>query len=172
MRSLIVFCAASILAPPLTAQVHPGVTIRVRAPSVLLGRFEGTYLGRSADTLLLGNEERGAFRVPVSAVTQFEVSRGRSRARGAGQGALWGGVVGVALGLLFVSTATTDDAIIPFNKGMWVAQSAAGGAELGAIIGFFVGKRVWTGAEPTWLMSAPRVSPHRLGVQLAVRYTR
>src|SRR5205807_9546847 len=102
-----------------------------RAPSVLIGRFEGTYLGRSADTLLFSSEARGAFTVPASAVTQIDISSGRSRASGAGTGALWGGIVGTALGFFVASTATSQDTVIPFNKGLWVAESALGGAEIG-----------------------------------------
>ena len=81
-------------------------------------------------------------------------------------------IVGTALGFLVASTATSQDTVIPFNKGLWVAESALGGAETGAIIGVFVGKRVWTRAEPAWFINAVRIGPHMMGAQFAVRYSR
>lgn len=162
------FVALIVFTVPLSAQVHPGAIVRVRAPSVWPGNFEGTYLGRNADTLLFSNEEHGAFKVPAPAVMQIEVSTGLSRVRGAGRGALWGAAAGGALGLLAVSTASGEFT----DPGAWVAMSAVGGAEIGTIVGLFVRKRVWTRAQPTWFTNAARMGPHMIGVQFAARYTR
>src|SRR5687768_16799992 len=93
--------AFALLSVPLAAQtLHPGIGVRVRAPSVILDRFEGVYLGRAGDTLLFGNDDRGPVKVPASAVTQLDLSGGRSRLRGAAHGALWGAGVALVSGLM------------------------------------------------------------------------
>src|SRR5688500_10671949 len=80
-------------AVPISAQaIHPGKQVRIHAPGALLGRFEGVYVGRSGDTLIFGNDERGPVRVAASAITGLEVSQGLSRLRGALRGAFWGGI--------------------------------------------------------------------------------
>ena len=50
--------ALILLAAPLAAQVHPGVTVRVHAPNHLIRHLDAAYLGRRGDTLLFGNDER------------------------------------------------------------------------------------------------------------------
>jgi hypothetical protein len=74
---------------PVAAQaLHPGKTVRVQAPAVLLERLEGVYLGRSGDTVLVGSDERAPVRVPLAAVIRLDVSAGRSRRRDRAQASL------------------------------------------------------------------------------------
>lgn len=163
--------ASLLLASPLVAQVaHPGIGVRVRAPGVLFDRFEGVYLGHAGDTLLLGNDDRGPVRVPSAAVTQLELSRGRSHWKGALRGALWGAGIGVALGALTVASTTPEDSISGSEKASFLATMTAGGAELGAIIGAIVGRRVWVATQPSVLLTAAMDRP-RVAVRVAIGRT-
>jgi len=149
-----VLVAIVVLGSAIDAQVaHPGIGVRVRAPSVLFDRFQGVYLGRSSDTLFFGNDERGPVKVPASAITSLDVSRGKSRWRGALVGALWG----AGIGLLVGSIADTDTSDL--SKGEAIGYLAVGGAEIGAIIGAIVGRHVWVQAQPAVLMGAAAVRP-------------
>jgi hypothetical protein len=171
MRALLrhALIAFGFVSMPLAAQVpHPGIGVRVRAPGVLFERFQGVYLGRSGDTLLVGNDERGPVRIPMSAVTQLDISRGRSRWKGALSGALWGGAVGLAFGAVVAAADTTDDVSASEALGIMVA----GGVELGAIIGVIVGRRVWVPAQPSILMGASPFDRRRPGIRLALRAAR
>ena len=155
MRMILVVSALLMIsaAAPTSAQaIHPGKHVRIHAPGVLIDRFEGVYVGRSGDTLIFGNDDRGPVRVAAAAITGLEVSQGLSRLRGALRGAFWGGVSMAAAGALLTtdpSFATED-----MSKGAFIVASAGQGALLGAIIGAFVPKRVWRGAEPRILLDA------------------
>jgi len=165
MRSCIrnVLVATFVVASAVDAQVaHPGIGVRVRAPNVLFDRFQGVYLGRSGDTLFFGNDERGPVKVPASDVTSLELSRGKSRWRGALVGALWG----AGIGLLAGAIADTDTSDV--SQGEAMAYGAVGGAEIGAIIGAIVGRRVWIAAQPAVLVSAA-AAHSRAGVRVALR---
>jgi hypothetical protein len=160
-----------IAAAPLAAQsIHPGADVRVRAPSVLLGRFEGVYIGRTGDTLVFGNDKHGPVKVPASAITDLDVSRGRSRLKGAGYGALWGAALSGAMGLLVVAEVAADGSANMNGAGAYLVMMAAGGAEIGAIVGAILGKRAWARAEPGIVLNAARIDVHHLGVQLALRF--
>jgi len=159
-----VLLAIATVASAGSAQVaHPGIGVRVRAPGVLLERFQGVYLGHQGDTLLLGNEERGPVRVAAAAVTSLDLSRGRSRWRGALVGALWGAGIGTLMGAI----ADTDSSGV--SSGDAIAILAVGGAETGAIIGAIVGRRVWVAAQPAVLTSAAFDRARRVVVALGVR---
>ena len=156
--------AALVMASAAHAQlVHPGSGVRVRAPGVFLERFEGVYIGRSADTVLFGNEERGPVRVPVAAITTLDLSRGRSRWRGALVGALWGAGIGAILGAI-ANTDSTD-----VSRGDAMAFLVLGGAETGAIIGAIVGRRVWIAAQPSVLTTTTLERARGARVALVVR---
>lgn len=121
-------------------------------PASSSGGSRGVYIGRSADTLFFGTDERGPVRVPASAVTQLEVSRGMSRLRGSLRGALWGGAVMAGLGALVMNDPAFDTGGV--SSGEFIVASAVQGAVLGAIIGAFVPARVWTAADPRILLQA------------------
>jgi hypothetical protein len=150
--------------------VHPGVAVRVQAPSRLLKPFDGVYVGRSGDTLIFGNDARGPVKVPAAAITALDVSRGKSRLAGAAHGALWGGGVSGLIGLLVAGAdATSDSGAMP-GATSYVFMMATGGAEIGAIVGAIVGKRAWTRANLSTVLNTAHVDVHRLGVQLALRF--
>jgi hypothetical protein len=164
MRSMI---SILLFVAPLSAQtVHPGIGVRVLAPTVMFERMEGVFLGRNGDTLLFGNETRGPVAVPSAAVTQLQVAAGKSRLRGALRGALWGGGTIAALMALAGSTEVSASGDTT-TRGEWIVQGAASGALIGAIVGAFVPVRVWKTADPRILLSAaPRKS---IGVRFVLR---
>ena len=155
MRMSLAFSALLLIStsvPTAGQAIHPGKQVRIHAPGALLGRFEGVYVGRSGDTLIFGNDERGPVRVAAAAITGLEVSQGLSRLRGALRGAFWGGVSMAGAGALLTTDPTFD--LEGTSKGTFIVMTAAQGAFLGAIIGAFVPARVWRGAEPRILLDA------------------
>ena len=155
MRMILVVSALLMIsaAAPTSAQaIHPGKQVRIRAPGVLIDRFEGVYVGRSGDTLIFGNDERGPVRVAATAITGLEVSQGLSRLRGSLRGAFWGASTLAVLSLILTSDPAFKAEDI--SAGEFVGAGALNGAVLGAIIGAFVPARVWRGAEPRILLDA------------------
>jgi hypothetical protein len=168
--------ATFLAAAPLSAQTaHPGIGARVRAPSVLFDRFEGIYLGRSGDTLLFGDDERGPVRVPSASITQLELSGGKSRSRGAIRGAV---VLGAIMaGLSAIMTSSNDTTLynprVDGSRGSFITETAVGGVFMGALVGVFIPVHVWRRADPQLFLNAvdSRHGPS-LGVRLAMGYLR
>jgi len=111
MLATMLVCAVRLLPAQSTAipvelqELQPGARIRFAAPSVLVERRAAMVLGRAQDTVTVGGDFP-ATRVPIAALTSLEVSRGRSRARGAVRGLRWGVPFGTLLGLALASTAS------------------------------------------------------------------
>ncbi len=155
MRSLrsIVCCgllALAGVAPSLSAQLaelQPGVRVRLAAPGVLAGKFEGTVISRSADSLVVASPSSAPVSMAVSRVTSLEVSRGKSRGAGAQRGMLWGAPIGLAFGLATVQSVrdctncTAQSNRIP--AGEWLAVSVLSGLGYGAAIGALIGRERW-----------------------------
>jgi hypothetical protein len=149
--------------------VHPGRIVRVDAPSALVERFEGVYLGRSGDTLLFGNDDRGPVRVPSAAIRRFEVSAGPSRLGGAMRGALFGGAILTAMSLVILtdSTVTAELEANGDSKRGLVLEGAVNGAFVGALIGLFVPTRKWLASDARILLAgAPSGTNARAGLSL------
>lgn len=119
---------------------EPGTRVRVSAPGILEGRYQGPVLGMRGDTLLLPVENRDVG-VPLPTITRLEISRGRDRM----VGALIGGVVGVAVlggtGLVVDRTSCTDYCFAGI-------AGAVVGAPAGALVGALIGRERW---ERLWL---------------------
>jgi hypothetical protein len=144
-RPLIVITAILFTnSAPLRAQLAealPGARVRVEAPGILAGRFVGTVLQRSPDTLRVGSPNNMPVDVPIARVSSIEISRGSSRLLGTGHGAMWGGAIGLVIGI--AGTASCGDCYFGARKEEMIVQSALGGAELGAIIGAIIGRERW-----------------------------
>ncbi len=101
-------------------QVTPGTRIRVWAPPVSSEWVLGTFVTTAADTIVLALQPDGtARRIPLSAMSQIEISRGwKSRKKeGAVTGALLGVVVGGISGLLLANHAEGElDCRVPLAK--------------------------------------------------------
>lgn len=164
--------SASVAAQAQLAELQPGVRFRFRASGVLAGRVTATVIERSADSLSFAGAAGGLTRIALSSLESAEVSRGRSRARGAIRGVLWGLGFGALSGLIADSNpgqcgyqATCEST----SRGEAVAVSGVGGATLGAISGAIIGSERWV------RLSLPaRVSllplPHGAAVGLSVRF--
>jgi len=180
MRLGLVVCFALLpfAASPLLAQsglayseLQPGAKLRVAAPGIVAGRYEGTLLSRTPDTLKLGSPNGAPVAIPIARLTSVEVSRGKSHTAGALRGMMWGAPIGLVAGILSASAVTgecigcTDD----YSKGGWIALSTFSGVLWGAGIGALVGRERWDEFQ-----LAPRtaigVSPDgvRLGMRLSL----
>ncbi len=144
-----------LLAPHAQAQLveaQPGARMRIQAPGIVAGRYVGTVISRTADTLVLGSPTSAPVRVPVSRITSAEVSRGNSRGLGAVQGLKWGVPIGLAVGVLLAAgTSNPDDQYCIDNCGQTdseykrniIIASLFSGAFWGAGIGAIVGHERW-----------------------------
>jgi hypothetical protein len=144
--------ALSTLAAPAGAQMtelQPGARVRVQAPGIVAGRYVGTVLTRTADTVELGAPGAAPIKVPLARVTSVEVSRGSSRSLGALRGLAWGAPIGLVFGV--VTAAGTDGDPYCFDtcstsssyKAGIIAARTLAGALWGAGIGALVGRERW-----------------------------
>src|SRR2546423_138876 len=137
MRRPLIIIVATLFAnaAPLRAQLAealPGARVRIEAPGILAGRFVGTVLQRSPDTLRVGSPNNMPVDVPIARISSIEISRGSSRLLGTGHGAMWGGAIGLVIG---IAGTACGDCYYGGTKEEMTVQSALGGAEVGAIIG-------------------------------------
>jgi hypothetical protein len=164
---------ASAGAQPLS-ELAPGARVRIRAPGIVAGRYTGTVLSRTADTLVVASSAAASARVPVSSLTSVEVSRGKSRSRGAFKGIAWGASIGLGVGLLTAAALSSDPSYggpDGQSKGELVAQALGGGAVWGVIIGAIVGSERWVRYDLPARTSLFPITPGggaRLGVRVAV----
>ena len=161
--------------------LQPGAKVRVTAPTAGVQRFEGTVVA-AGDTLDVARGN-ARIRVATSAVTQIELSRGRSRSAGAARGALWGAGIGAVLGAVTYtsykdgcedSLSIYDDVCDPITPGLYVASAALGGAFWGTIVGAIVGRERWDtvmmGGTRTSMAMTPWASRDgRFGVAVTLR---
>jgi len=127
------------IAVPVRAQqseVQPGARVRIEAPGIVAGRYVGTVLTRSADTLELGTPKSAPIKVPVARITSLELSRGSSRSLGAVRGLVWGTPIGLVLGVL-AAAGTSGDPYCYDNCG------TSGGYKAGLILGGTVSGALW-----------------------------
>jgi hypothetical protein len=139
------------LARPLAAQgslalaeVQPGARVRVEAPGIVAGRYVGTVLARSADTLTLGNPSGAPVALPLGAIRSLEISRGKSRTTGAVRGMMWGAPIGAALGIFGIATAEECTGCFEsVGDAEALAAFTIAGLLWGAGIGAIVGRERW-----------------------------
>jgi hypothetical protein len=169
---------AALLSLPMDAaraqipELQTGARVRLRAPSTVAGRVTGVVLARSADSVTLAREGGVPVAVPLSALTSLEVSRGKSRSRGAGKGALWGGGVMMLTGAAFSDRPCKRDEGAGTCEQVSAAENAlysgVAGVMIGAIIGAAVGSEHWVRATLPRSV-AVAVAPTVRGVHVAVR---
>lgn len=147
--SIVVLSGVSAPARAQLTEVQPGARVRIQAPGVVAGRYVGTVLTRSADTLELGTPGTAPIKVALARISSIEVSRGSSRSLGAMRGVAWGAPIGLLIGV--IAAAGTDSDPYCFDncstsgsdKAAFVAASTLGGALWGAGIGAIVGRERW-----------------------------
>jgi len=156
-------------------ELQPGTRVRVRAPSVLAGQVTGVVIARAGDSITVSRPEATPLAMPLSALTSLEISRGKSRSRGAGTGALWGGGIMLVLGIIpFADLPCKDEQSGPdcerISQVENAAFSAVGGVMIGAAIGTAIGAERWVRATlpvHASLMTQPSTRGARIGLQLA-----
>lgn len=155
-RSLLIALAVvPAIALPARAQlteIQPGVRVRIEAPGIVAGRYVGTVLSRTADTLVIGAPSATPVKVPIDRLTGLEVSRGSSRSLGAVRGLAWGVPIGIVFGVVAAASTTSADYVYCVDyctstsssyKAGLIAGGALGGAIWGAGIGALVGRERW-----------------------------
>jgi hypothetical protein len=136
------------------AEVQPGSRVRIQAPGIVAGRYVGTVLSRTTDTLVLGSTNAAPVQVPIARITSAEVSRGSSRSLGAVQGLKWGVPIGLALGVIAAASSDNPDAVYCTGfdncgqsdaayRARVITAGVVGGAIWGAAIGALVGRERW-----------------------------
>lgn len=150
------------------SELQPGARVRVVAPGVVAGRYEGTILTRSSDTLVVGAPNATPIRVPLSRITSLEVSRGKSRADGAVAGIKWGAPIMAAIAASLVITTLANDCktCSPLSADKAVSAIASltlGGALYGAGIGALIGREHWDQFDLAQRTSL-RIERGRIGV--------
>lgn len=116
------------------------------------GRYTGTVLQRTADSLLVGSADAPPFGVALARITRMDVSRGRSASAGAKRGFLIGAAVGLVAGVVGSVALLSEEPegsvaalVVPF---VVVTEAVLGGA-IGAASGAVVKREVWNGYTPT-----------------------
>jgi hypothetical protein len=140
-------CLAVVLALPILAQavsaqagLREGVKVRIYAAGE--PRVTGVVQSVTQDSLVvLAEPGATSFAIARSAISELEVSRGRSRAAGAKRGARWGALGGLAGALAVMVTAGEEpDAPSPVAIAVLVVAEYAG---VGALIGALVKAEQW-----------------------------
>jgi hypothetical protein len=127
------------------APVIVGSRVRLRAPTALTGRIQGTVMEKNEQTLLLSGPDGQPIRVPRAAISQLELSTGR---RG---NPLKGTLIGAAIGAAAFAVIPSDDFCADLqpgescpSKGEQVALGAVGGAFWGVILGLVIKGDRWS----------------------------
>jgi hypothetical protein len=164
---------------PLTAQLseaQPGARVRVMAPGIVAGKYEGTILTRTADTIVVGGPNAVPMRIPFARIASLEISRGKSRADGAIAGIKWGAPIMAATGAALAIAASSNDARCascdPINIDDGIAVTvvfALTGAIYGAGIGALIGRERWDAFDLAPQTSL-RIERGRIGVGLQVGF--
>ena len=120
--------------------------MRITAPGVVAGAFKGMIIARRADSVEIASSERRPMTVVLARITSMEISRGSSRTDGAVRGLLWGGSIGVLLGLITLPALECNGSACTIpgeTKAGYVLLNGVSGVAWGAIIGAIAGRERW-----------------------------
>ena len=169
MRLPTLIIALLAVARPLHAQLteaQPGARVRLEAPGILAGGYEGTILARTADSIRVGGPNSQPLTLPIDRLTSFEVSRGTSRSLGAKTGVVWGSAVGLILALVALPSIRSCDycSDMPGDQTSFVLYMTSSGALWGAGIGALIGRERWErfDLQRTSVVLDPRTSTVRV----------
>lgn len=153
-------------------EIQPGARIRFTGTSVAT-TVTAMVLERHGDTLkvLRANSASAPFEVRMSELKTLKVSEGKSRAAGAGVGALWGAGINLFSTIIFVASGAECGDCNNDIDGPALSLSLISGAATGALVGVLIGKEKW-GDVP--LRSRTSLHPllgarQRVGLALKVR---
>jgi hypothetical protein len=148
MRPHILILALLAFARPSHAQLteaQPGARVRLEAPGIVAGRYEGTVLARNGDSLRVGGPNSQPMTIPIDRLTSFEVSRGTSRSLGAKRGVVWGSAVGLIIAAVALPSLQNCDYCSNTSGDLtsFVLYMTASSALYGAGIGALIGRERW-----------------------------
>ena len=152
LTAILLVAAAARPATAQLTEVQPGARVRVAAPGLVAGKYEGTVLARTSDTLVLGSTSTAPVRIAIARLTSLEISRGSSRSDGALRGMLWGVPIMTALGVAVAVSAQNCRTCAPVTDREMVGVVgffAASGALYGAGIGALIGRERWESFQLT-----------------------
>lgn len=159
---LVAVSARNTQAQDVTLREGSRVSIETRSRQ----RAVGVVKSFDSDSVRLFTGENGAtLSVARNDVTGIQVSHGRSAARGAIRGAMWGAGVSGVIGAIFVAAVESDNTytVTDSDRAVFMANSIVGGALWGAGIGAFVKSERWERVS-----MRPRVTSSPSGVRLGV----
>lgn len=144
---LVLAACALLAAGPAFAQareIQPGVRIRFTGTSVAT-TVTALVLERRGDTLkvLRANSASAPFEVLMPEFTTLRISMGKSRAAGAGVGALWGAGINLFSTILFVASGAECGDCNNDIDGPALGFSVICGGVTGALVGVLIGKETW-----------------------------
>ena len=152
------------------SEIQPGARVRITAPGIVAGRYAATVLTRTADTVRVSAPGKSPFDIPVSRITSLEVSRGDSRALGARRGVLWGGGIGLAVGIVLAAADDNGSANYGgLSARLNLAYATLSGVFYGAVIGAIVGRERWETFEMP-LRTSFLVRPGEVGAAFGFMY--
>jgi hypothetical protein len=155
-RRILAMCAVLLGAPTLSlgaqlVELQPGTKVRVQAPGAIARRVTGLLIARTTDSITMTRPNATPVSIPLRSLTSLEISRGKSRWRGAGKGALWGsGSMAVLFAIIPPSGCRDREgrtACEDLGRGESMAIGAVGGAFWGALIGALIGSERWDRAS-------------------------
>lgn len=140
-------------APAKPGEIPVGARVRVLAPTSRSARLTGQVLQVTSDTLVVAPKRGPAAAIPLSAISEIEVSAGRSHGQGAingfGIGALTGGIAMGTMVLLgadfciYISCLRHD---LAGAAGGFLIGGALG-APFGTLMGALIGLERWRPLE-------------------------
>lgn len=150
--AMLLACAPTARASAQLAELQLGARVRVRAPGEVAGRLTGMVLSRSADSLTMSRPNATPLTLAIAKLSTVEISRGKSRSRGALKGIAWGAASGLGLGLTPIteSTCTGGTSAVrgtcePVSRGSFIWTMVVGSVTIGAGVGALVGSERWQG---------------------------
>lgn len=151
------------------SEIQPGARVRITAPGIVAGRYAATVLTRTIDTVRVSAPGMAPFDIPVRSIKYLEVSRGNSRTLGAVRGVLWGGGIGLAVGMIVAATDENNANYNSLSAGEIVAYSTLSGGFYGAIIGAIVGRERWERFEMP-VRTSLRIQTGQVGTAFSFAY--
>lgn len=130
-------------------ELQPGTRVRIRAASVADKQLTGKITSRTSDAFVVAGERGEGFTVPFAALSEVSVSRGVSHARGALTGAMWGGGLGLGVGLVFAAVPNSEResqsfyTLGPPSAAQGVVIGTASGLVIGSLLGALEGREEW-----------------------------
>ena len=126
--------------------ISPGTRVRVSTPS-LVSPLVANFLEQRGDTLVVieDGRGRGVWSFDLAQVNRLETTAGQvGRSSSAiKKGALWGGGIGLAAGLIFASTFDPSNGNRQYSRMQTGIVAGLAGAGFGAFIGMRVTTEKW-----------------------------